>query len=125
MRVFRDMELVEQLGSGIPRILKTYGQESFYFSENFTRMSFPMELRTIKDVTEKENVGADVGINVGINELYELIKYNPGFNTKQLHIHFDVTSRTLERWLQELRSQNLIQFSGSKKTGGYFVVKAT
>jgi predicted HTH transcriptional regulator len=40
MRVYRDMELVEQLGSGIPRILQSYGKESFYFSENFTRLTF-------------------------------------------------------------------------------------
>jgi ATP-dependent DNA helicase RecG len=41
MRIYRDMDLVEQLGSGIPRILQTYGEECFYFSENFIRMSFP------------------------------------------------------------------------------------
>lgn len=41
MRIFRDMELVEQLGSGIPRILKSYGKENFYFSDNYVRMIFP------------------------------------------------------------------------------------
>lgn len=41
MRVFRDLELVEQLGSGVPRILRSYGKECFYFMDNFTRMSFP------------------------------------------------------------------------------------
>ena len=43
MRIYRDMELVEQLGSGIPRILQFYGRECFHFSENYTRMSFPVE----------------------------------------------------------------------------------
>lgn len=41
MRVFRDVDLVEQLGSGIPRILAAYGKESFGFTENFLRMRFP------------------------------------------------------------------------------------
>ena len=40
MRIFKDLELVEQLGSGIPRILEHYGKESFNFSENFLRMTF-------------------------------------------------------------------------------------
>ena len=40
MRVFKDLELVEQLGSGIPRILDHYGKESFSFSENFLSMTF-------------------------------------------------------------------------------------
>ncbi len=41
MRIYKDLEMVEQLGSGIPRILETYGKECFNFSENFLRMVFP------------------------------------------------------------------------------------
>jgi predicted HTH transcriptional regulator len=40
MRIFKDLELVEQLGSGIPRILEHYGKDSFGFSDNFLRMIF-------------------------------------------------------------------------------------
>lgn len=29
MRIYRDMDLVEQLGSGVPRILKSYGEDCF------------------------------------------------------------------------------------------------
>lgn len=39
--IFKDLDLVEQLGSGVPRILDAYPQESFEFSENFTRLVFP------------------------------------------------------------------------------------
>ncbi len=41
MRVFRDLGLVEQLGSGVPRILETYSRDCFSFSDNFLRMAFP------------------------------------------------------------------------------------
>jgi len=41
MRVYRDLELVEQLGSGVPRILESYGKECFRFMGNFIRMTFP------------------------------------------------------------------------------------
>ena len=41
MRVFRDLGLVEQLGSGVPRILETYPRDCFTFSDNFLRMAFP------------------------------------------------------------------------------------
>ena len=43
MRIFKDLNLVEQLGSGIPRILATYGKDCFQFSDNFLRMTFPKE----------------------------------------------------------------------------------
>lgn len=41
MRIYKDLDLVEQLGSGVPRILEHYGKECFYFSDNFLRMVFP------------------------------------------------------------------------------------
>ena len=43
MRIFRDVELVEHLGSGIPRILQSYPKESFKFMENTLRVTFPID----------------------------------------------------------------------------------
>lgn len=40
MRIFKDLDLVEQLGSGIPRILQAYSEDCFHFSENFLRITF-------------------------------------------------------------------------------------
>ena len=51
MRVYKDLELVEQLGSGVPRILESYGKECFKFLENFTRMTFPISKRVTPQVT--------------------------------------------------------------------------
>ena len=44
MRIYRDVELVESLGSGIPRILHAYGEECFMFTENFIRITFPVNV---------------------------------------------------------------------------------
>ena len=41
MRVFRDLEIVEHLGSGVPRILKAYGKDAFEIRESFIRITFP------------------------------------------------------------------------------------
>ncbi|MCF6311073.1 MAG: putative DNA binding domain-containing protein [Verrucomicrobiales bacterium] len=41
MRIFKDLDLVEQLGSGLPRILLSYPRKHFVFSENFLRSTFP------------------------------------------------------------------------------------
>lgn len=51
MRVFRDLDLVEHLGSGIPRILRSYGKECFIFTENFLRMTFPASEKVTPQVT--------------------------------------------------------------------------
>lgn len=52
MRVFRDLDLVEHLGSGVPRILRTYGKECFKFTENFLRMTFPVSEQVTEQVKE-------------------------------------------------------------------------
>ena len=41
MRIYKDLDLVEQLGSGVPRILEHYGKDCFKLSDNFLRMTFP------------------------------------------------------------------------------------
>ena len=53
MRVFRDLELVEHLGSGVPRILKYYEKACFTFTENFLRMTFPIFGQVTEQVTEQ------------------------------------------------------------------------
>jgi len=58
MRVFRDLEIVEHLGSGVPRILKAYGKEAFEIREGSIRIVFRF--------AETEATQADV--HVGISQ---------------------------------------------------------
>ena len=41
MRIFRDLNLVEHLGSGLNRILQVYDKDIFRLSENFLEVAFP------------------------------------------------------------------------------------
>ena len=45
MRIYRDVELVESLGSGIPRILRAYGEDCFKFTDNFIRITLPISIQ--------------------------------------------------------------------------------
>lgn len=63
MRVFRDLAMVEQLGSGVPRILESYPKECFKFSENFLRMTFPVE--QVENQTGDDNVDSSGGAKGG------------------------------------------------------------
>lgn len=55
MRIYRDVELVESLGSGIPRILQTYGQSIFSFTEMFTRITLPADPEVVQQLQEEDN----------------------------------------------------------------------
>ena len=41
MRIFRDLELVESLGSGMGYIMRKYGRDNFIFLDNFIRITVP------------------------------------------------------------------------------------
>lgn len=43
MRIFRDLEIVEHLGSGVPRILSAYGRDAFEIRDSFIRIIFRWE----------------------------------------------------------------------------------
>ncbi|WP_370633654.1 ATP-binding protein [Pedobacter sp. Leaf250] len=48
MRFFKDLDLVEQMGSGVPRILQAYKADCFQFSENsitITRLCYSNHAR--------------------------------------------------------------------------------
>ena len=45
------MALIESLGSGIPRILRAYGEDCFKFTDNFIRITLPI---SVQDGTQSE-----------------------------------------------------------------------
>src|SRR5690606_34842971 len=75
MRVYRDLELVEQLGSGVPRILESYGKECFRFMGNFIRMTFPVSKELIHQSRLVDRL-VD-GLVESQRKIVELIKANP------------------------------------------------
>ena len=56
MRIYRDLELVEHLGSGIPRILQTYPKEVFKFMQNTLRVILPID-EDLQALIEQEEGG--------------------------------------------------------------------
>jgi predicted transcriptional regulator len=73
----------------------------------------------------EENVGINVGINEeneGINLLLALIDQNPNQKIPFFASKLNVTERTVERWVRELRDNGKILYKGPKRTGGYWKV---
>ena len=59
MRVFRDLELVEHLGSGVHRILKVYDKNIFKITENFFEISFPYKEEYLEFVEKEKQQQTD------------------------------------------------------------------
>ena len=64
MRIYRDVELVESLGSGIPRILRAYGEDCFKFKDNFIRITLPISVQDGTQSAPNEQVDVQVSVQV-------------------------------------------------------------
>jgi predicted HTH transcriptional regulator len=107
MRVFRDVELVEHLGSGVPRILESYGKECFSFSENFLQMTFPAVKSITPQVTERQQKAIDYIYKNGSisNEIYQELA--------------SVSRPTATKDLQEMVESGILQQSGKTRGATY------
>jgi ATP-dependent DNA helicase RecG len=125
MRVFKDLGMVEQLGSGVPRILESYGKECFTFSDHFLRMSFP-----VSGGQAGGQIGGQAGGQVGgqaeklterQKEVLELIKADPGISRKQLSEKLDINQSAVQKHIDALKKKGVI-FRESETTG-YWIIK--
>jgi predicted HTH transcriptional regulator len=111
MRVYKDLGMVEQLGSGVPRIMQAYSKDCFKFSENYLRMVFPATEQVTTQVTTQ--VTAQVTAQVE-----ELIKVFTGEHTRQeLQDKLNLANREHFRknYLQTALDENLIELTIPEK----------
>lgn len=76
---------------------------------------------TSKKVHEGLNGRLNGTINGAIKEVYDYIQSNQGASAVDMENKLNIPLRTLQRWLKELKEKELIEYRGSKKTGGYFI----
>ena len=108
MRVFRDMELVEQIGSGMSRILKVYDQSIFELTPSFTIVTFPFEVSFISSDDKKNNK---------VKTTMDVIKDNPSATIGYISDITGKSQRTISRELREYQDSGLLYRDGARKNG--------
>lgn len=119
MRVYRDLELVEQLGSGVPRILESYGKECFRFMGNFIRMTFPVSKELIHQsrVVDRLVDGLVDGLVESQRKIVELIKANPKISKKEMSESIGISTTAIDKHIKRLRDKNILKRVGSNRSG--------
>jgi ATP-dependent DNA helicase RecG len=108
---------IEKYGSGFIRIrkaLQDYPEIDFEIKEFAGGMM----------VTFAQREGVNVGVNVGVNGLLSYVRSHPGQRAGEMAVAFNLTQRTIERWLKQLKENGSIEFRGAAKTGGYYYLDA-
>ena len=139
MRIFKDLELVEHLGSGVPRILEAYPKECFRFTENFLRMTFPNawdlsedEVEPPVEYPEVEQTGGPIGGPIGSpigspielterqKEILLLIANNTKISRRDLAIQLNINVSAMQGHFDNLKKKGVLTRIGG--TRGYWQV---
>lgn len=119
MRVFKDLGLVEQLGSGMSRILKVYNKNIFKISEHFIKVEFPFSVPLNLLSTNNGDINGNINgnINGDINRVLLLLEKQPSITAKQMAEVLQISPRKVSRIIKELKEKEIIVRIGSNKTG--------
>ena len=78
----------------------------------------------MEDLQKKQDVGINVGTNVGINEneIVQLIQHNPKITALEIAQHLNITSRQVERLISSMKKKKIINREGSRKSGEWKII---
>ena len=127
MRIYRDLDIVESLGSGIPRILRAYGEECFRFTDNFIRITFPVSgqvdhASATESGTENELRGVEKSVEKSVEKIIRVMKENPQITVKELTGLVGLSRRGVEKNIKNLQEKGLLRRVGPDKGGHWEVI---
>jgi len=120
MRIYKDLGMVEQLGSGIPRILRAYSKDSFIFMPNFIRMVF------YKNNAIGGSIGGPISGSIDTQiyltkrqkDIIDLIRQNPKISYRKMAQILDIADSAVKKHLNKLKEMGIIERVGG--TRGYW-----
>ena len=117
--VFKDVGLVEQLGSGMSRILKVYRKDIFEISEYFIKVVFPIADVQGKHIIDNGDINGDINGNIkGYTEkVFNLLCQKRDITSKEMGAVLGFSTRKISRIMKELKDKGKITRIGSNKTG--------
>lgn len=112
MRVFKDLKLVEQLGTCVIRILKSYSEDVYEFSDI---VKSPKVVESVNNDVVFSNIINDNNIilNNTQKQILELIRNNNDITQEEIKIELYIGMRTVARNIKVLKDKNIIKRAGS------------
>lgn len=126
MRVFRNLELVEHLGTGIRRILKRYDKSIYHFYPHFIRVSIKYNQNEFEYNNNLNANGNKINYsNLELNNIQKgiigLMLDRPKITQDEMSNLLGVTPRTIRNHIKYLIDNDYIERTGANKNGKWIV----
>ncbi len=123
IRVFKDVDLIENIGSGVLRILDAYDKSCFKFMDHFLRVSFKYRENPFKYDQEINQESDQKELSIIQNKIISLIKQNSKITQKEMGKILGVSREKIKYNIAILKDMNIIKREGSYKTGKWKILK--
>ena len=128
IRVFKDVDLIENIGSGVLRILEAYDKSCFIFMDHFLRVSFkyrenPFKYDNDKIKNDKINDTINDKINKKEKQILNVLSDNPNITIPEISSITKISTATISRYLKQLQDKQIIKRVGSNKSGNWIILK--
>ena len=110
LNIFTNLNLIDQIGHGIPLIIKKYGKEAFYISNNTIIVTIPIN----KNLLEVNN---DINLNETDKKVLKEMKNNPYSTMNEISNKIKSSESNVEKIIKKLKNNNVIKRIGSNKNG--------
>jgi predicted HTH transcriptional regulator len=149
MRIFKDLEYVERLGSGIPFVVEKYGRGIFHFSSSIIRFSLPFD-RAIElagaenDARKRARKGPEKGQKRArkgpekqeenrkktgrkreeiIDTILDMISATPTVSRADIASELSLSDKVVRRRIEKLKASGRLRRIGPDKGGHWEVIK--
>ncbi len=123
IRVFKDVELIENIGSGVLRILDAYDKSCFKFMEHFLRVSFKYRENPFEYDQENGQESYQKHLSEIQDKIIALIKKNPSITQKEIAKTLEISREKVKYHIAVLKENNVIKREGSTKKGIWKILK--
>ena len=119
LKIFKDLDYIEEIGHGVPKIIEKYGKEIFYISKHTIRVSIPLNKELLENIDNFDN-------KVLSQSEIKVIKYVEN-NTKstiaKIAKNIKLSESYVGKILVSLKKNGYIKHIGANKNGYYEVIK--
>ncbi len=118
MRIFKDLDLVENMGTCIRKILRMYGKDIFEFSDNFIVVSFKYNGNEVSTNPVSETFEP----NETQKYILKLIGENSTITILEIASELCIGRTTVKRNIKELMENKMITRTGSNRNGKWLIL---
>lgn len=120
LKIFSDLDYIDQTGHGIPLIVKNYGKKAFYISEHTVIVTLPLNKKLL-DGINVESIYLD--LNESEIKILSLIKDNNTYKTSDFMKLTNYSESYINKILRSLKNKEYIKRIGANKNGHWNVLK--